>query len=62
VGLAMALALGRVVSTLLYGVAATDPLTFGGTAVVLALVAALACLLPAARAAKLDPLRALRNS
>jgi putative ABC transport system permease protein len=59
-GLAGALALTRVISSLLFGVTTKDPLTFAAVAVLLALVALLACYIPARRAARLDPLRALR--
>jgi predicted permease len=55
VGLAVAFAATRVVSTLLFGVSATDPLTFATVAFILFLIAAFACLIPARRAARVDP-------
>ncbi|HXD48234.1 MAG TPA: ABC transporter permease [Gemmatimonadaceae bacterium] len=60
IGLVVSFALTRVMSGVLYGVSPTDPLTFGGVALTLLTVAALASAVPALRAARVDPLTALR--
>lgn len=61
VGLVVSLALAHFMSGLLYGVAPTDPLTLASVSVVLAVVATVACLVPAQRATRIDPMVALRS-
>jgi ABC-type antimicrobial peptide transport system permease subunit len=61
IGLLAALALGRLIGSLLYGVRAHDPLTYVAVALVLIVVALLACWIPARRATRIDPLIALRT-
>jgi predicted permease len=60
-GLIGALALTRLMSSLLFGVSPTDPLTFAGVALLLGAVAMLACYIPARRAMKVDPAASLRH-
>lgn len=61
IGSAGAFAVTRLMSGLLYEVSATDPLTLGAVALLLAGVSLLACYMPARRAMKVDPLVALRS-
>jgi putative ABC transport system permease protein len=60
-GVAGALALGHVVASFIYGIAPYDPLTFAAVAALLATVALLASIIPAFRAARIEPTRALRE-
>lgn len=61
-GLVTALVLTRLMSQLLFGVQAHDPLIYAGISILICLVAACACYLPARRATRIDPLLALRSS
>ncbi len=60
IGMGAALGLSRITASLLYGVSPTDTLTFAAVPAALLSIAAIACLVPARRAARLDPIRALR--
>lgn len=61
IGLAGALGLTRFLRTLLFETAPTDPITFAGVSILLALVALLACYVPARRASRVDPIAGLRH-
>ena len=60
IGLAGSLAIGRIIASLLFGVTTTDMLTFVAVSLVATATALLACLIPARRATKVDPMKALR--
>lgn len=60
IGVLLALGLTRLIASQLYGVTPHDPLTFGGAALVLALVALVACYIPARKASRVEPVVALR--
>ena len=60
IGIGGSLALTRIIGRFLYGIQPTDPLTFGLVSLLLAVVALAACAVPARRAAKVDPMVALR--
>ncbi len=61
IGFALAFGLSRGMSSLLYGISATDPITYTSIPLLLALVAFMACYIPAWKATKVDPLAALRS-
>jgi putative ABC transport system permease protein len=61
IGLAVSLAVGPLLASLIYGVTPTDPLTFAAVSLILIAVALLACVIPALRATRVAPLQALRE-
>jgi ABC-type antimicrobial peptide transport system permease subunit len=61
IGVAVAFGVTRILAKLLFGIAATDPVTFASVAAVLLVVASLASYIPARRAMRVDPIQALRD-
>jgi putative ABC transport system permease protein len=61
IGLAVSAGLVRFIASMLYGVPTGDPLTYSGVPLLLLAVALVACLAPAIRAARVDPLRVLKS-
>ena len=61
VGLAGSFALGTAIRSQVFSVPVTDPVAIGGVIFVMSIAAALACLIPARRASRVDPMIALRN-
>jgi putative ABC transport system permease protein len=61
IGVAASLVITHLISTLLFGVSATDPVTFAGVAILLTLVALAASYIPAHRAMRVDPITALHH-
>ena len=61
IGATCALLLGRVLSGLIYGISSADPITFVAVVVLLAGIALFASIIPAYRATRIDPMRALRE-
>ncbi len=60
IGLGLAFALSRFMANFLFGISAQDPITFAGVALLLGMIALVACLIPAQRATRVDPMIALR--
>jgi putative ABC transport system permease protein len=59
-GVLIAVAMGRALSALVFGISVWDPMTYAGVLIVLAAVSLIACLVPAFRASRVDPMAALR--
>jgi putative ABC transport system permease protein len=61
IGLFIALLLSHLIESMLFGVSAVDPISFGASILILGLAALAACLAPALRATRIDPIRTLRE-